>query len=178
MSKKSGGITLESADALATKLVEQLKPYCKHRPDGTSFIEVAGSVRRRCKMVNDVDIVLIIEPSRAWDFYALLRQYQANTGTANKIMHFRFGIAEVDLYIANEETWATLLLIRTGSKENNIRLCKLALDKNMRLHADGSGLFKLEVQGCEGEEVRIAGDTEESIYKALGEPYQEPEERK
>ena len=47
----------------------------------------------------------------------------------------------------------------------------------MKLHADGSGLFRIEAQGCEGIEVRIAGDTEESIFQALGVPYKEPWER-
>jgi len=38
------------------------------------------------------------------------------------------------------------------------------------LKASGDGLFNEE-----GE--RIAGDTEQSIYEALGIPYQEPQER-
>ncbi|MBA7669483.1 hypothetical protein ES703_77614 [subsurface metagenome] len=70
----------------------------------------------------------------------------------------------------SEETWATLLLIRTGSKESNIRLATLAQKKGWRLKANGEGLFN------EGQ--RIAGDTEESIYEALELPYQRPEERR
>jgi len=76
----------------------------------------------------------------------------------------------IDIYIATPATWATLLLIRTGSKENNIRLCSLARRKGWHLEASGGGL-------CNGDGNRIAGDTEESIYGALGIPYQEPKER-
>jgi DNA polymerase/3'-5' exonuclease PolX len=47
----------------------------------------------------------------------------------------------------------------------------------MKLHADGSGLFRIEAQGCEGVEVRIAGDSEESIFEKLELPYEEPEKR-
>ncbi|MBN1366607.1 MAG: hypothetical protein JW967_01600 [Dehalococcoidales bacterium] len=83
----------------------------------------------------------------------------------------------VDFYIATPETWATLLLIRTGSREHNIKLCSLARQKGMKLHADGSGLFRVSLLESEPDE-RIAGDTEDSIFKALGLPYQEPEERK
>ncbi|MBA7714607.1 hypothetical protein ES703_123634 [subsurface metagenome] len=42
--------------------------------------------------------------------------------------------------------------------------------RGWRLAASGDGLFNEK-----GE--RIAGDTEESIYKALGLPYQPPERR-
>lgn len=47
----------------------------------------------------------------------------------------------IDIYVATPETWATLLLIRTGSKENNIRLCSLAKRKGWHLKANGDGLF-------------------------------------
>jgi DNA polymerase/3'-5' exonuclease PolX len=47
----------------------------------------------------------------------------------------------------------------------------------MKLHAGGSGLFRIEAQGCEGVEVRIAGDTEESVFEALEIPYKQPWER-
>ncbi len=76
----------------------------------------------------------------------------------------------LDVYYATPETWATLLLIRTGSKENNIRLATLANKRGWRLAASGDGLFNEK-----GE--RIAGDSEESIYETLGLRYQEPWER-
>jgi len=77
----------------------------------------------------------------------------------------------VDLYFATAETWATLLLIRTGSKENNIRLATLAKRRGWHLAANGDGLFDEKGR-------RVAGDSEESIYKALVLPYQEPWERR
>lgn len=80
-----------------------------------------------------------------------------------------------DIYVARPETWATLLLIRTGSAKHNIILCKLARQKSMVLHADGSGLFHLV--DCEGRESRAAGDTEESIFLALGLKFRRPDER-
>jgi hypothetical protein len=53
----------------------------------------------------------------------------------------------------------------------------------MKLHADGSGLYRI-VSQCDGgtaeqasAEERIAGDTEESIFQALGMKYKKPEER-
>ena len=80
------------------------------------------------------------------------------------------GDIQIDLYFAEPETWATLLLIRTGSTENNIRLATRAKELGWHLAASGDGLFNEN-----GE--RIAGDTEISIYNALGLPWQRPEER-
>ena len=54
--------------------------------------------------------------------------------------------------------------------EMSDELLTLAKKKGWRLAASGDGLFNEH-----GE--RIAGDTEESIYEALGLRYQRPEER-
>ena len=68
-------------------------------------------------------------------------------------------------------------LFRTGSAGHNIRLCTRAKNMGMKLHANGTGLFKIEAQGCEGVEVLIANESEEQIFAALGLPYKPPEER-
>ncbi len=149
---------------IAAEVIERLSPYCQK-------IEVAGSIRRQKAIVHDIDMVLI--PSDPWNLehevFALARPFQPKL-SGEKLKRFDYNGAQIDLYYASAETWATLLLIRTGSKENNIRLCSLAKKKGWRLAASGAGLFD-----CTGE--RVAGDTEESIYAALGLPYQLPEER-
>jgi len=155
---------LEKAQKIADEVIKRLSPYCQR-------IGVAGSVRRQKPMVRDVDLVLI--PSDPWDLegevLALARPFQPKL-SGEKLKRFDYNGAQIDLYYASPETWATLLLIRTGSKDSNIRLCSLAKKKGWRLAASGDGLFNQT-----GE--RIAGDTEESIYQALGLPYQEPWER-
>lgn len=154
-------IALERARATAEAVVKRLAPYCKK-------IEVAGSIRRRRPWVHDIDIVLI--PSNLWDLHQEIKKLGETKAAGNKIMRVVMGDIQIDIYIAEPETWATLFLIRTGSAENNIRLASRAKMMGWRLHADGSGLFNEK-----GE--RIAGDTEISIYNALGLPYQRPEER-
>ncbi len=162
---------LAKAKAIADEVVSKLSPFC-------SRIQVAGSIRRQKSTVRDIDLVLI--PNNRGQFiYALQQLGRIKMGGSKVIrvgMGFTKGI-DLDVYIATTETWATLLLIRTGSTNHNIKLCKLALQQGKKLHADGSGLFKIEAQGCEGVEVRIAGDTETSIFAALGVPYKEPGER-
>jgi DNA polymerase (family 10) len=75
----------------------------------------------------------------------------------------------VDLYIATDTTWPTLLLIRTGSREHNILLCSHARRLGMQLKADGSGLLR------NGEPV--ATESEEDIFAALSLRYLPPERR-
>lgn len=155
---------LERAKTIAKEVVKRLSPYCQK-------IETAGSIRRQRPFPRDIDIVLI--PSDAWNLeaevLAMARPFQPKL-SGEKLKRFTFNGVQVDLYFASEKTWATLLLIRTGSTENNIRLCSIAKKKGWHLAANGSGLFNET-----GE--RIAGDSEVSIYNALGLPYQRPEER-
>jgi len=152
---------LERAQRIANEVIKRLSPYCKK-------IEVAGSIRRRKPQVNDIDLVLI--PNDLWNLHPELMKLGQLKMSGKKIMRVMIGSTQVDIYVANEETWATLLLIRTGSAENNIRLCSLAKRKGWHLAASGDGLFDETGK-------RIAGDTEESIYTALGQTYQQPWER-
>ncbi len=156
---------LEVAQKIAADVVERLSPYCQK-------LEVAGSIRRQKPLPHDIDIVLI--PSDAWNLesevLALARPFQPKI-SGEKLKRFDYRGAQVDLYYATPETWSTLLLIRTGSKENNIRLCSRAKELGWHLAASGDGLFNETGK-------RIAGDSEISIYNALGLPYQEPRKRK
>jgi len=155
---------LAQAEAVAGELVEALAPYFER-------LEVAGSIRRRRPVVHDIDLVGIPSATTWWDLdNAIVRLADAVVRRGAKLATFVFKGIQADLYYSSEETWATLMLIRTGSKENNIRLCTLAQKKGWHLKANGDGLFDQARR-------RIAGDTEESIYEALGLRYQEPWER-
>ena len=156
-------ILLERADRIAESIIKRLNPYCER-------IQVAGSVRRRKPQVNDIDFVLI--PSDPWNLHHEILGLSHGRAklSGGKITRIKVNSTQVDFYFADKETWFTLLLIRTGSKENNIRLCSIAKKKGWHLAASGDGLFNENGQ-------RIAGDTEKSIYGALGLPFQPPERR-
>lgn len=164
LKSKTAKFLLNSAEAQAQAIVKKLAPYCKK-------IEIAGSIRRRRPRVNDIDIVLI--PSDIWnlnqEILSLCRPFKPKI-SGSKIMRIDVGRYPVDIYLADESSWATILLIRTGSTANNIRLCSRAKDLGWILHANGAGLFNQFGK-------RIAGDTEPSIFESLGIPYQSPEER-
>lgn len=162
-----GKILLARADKIAEAVVKRLSPYCR-KIDNRIKIEVVGSVRRRVPWVNDIDLVLI--PDDLWGFHAEVKKLGQMKMNGPKIKRIMVGSIQIDIYIADEDTWATLLLIRTGSAQNNIRLAQRAQERGWRLAASGDGLFNEN-----GE--RIAGNTELSIFQALGLPYQQPKER-
>jgi DNA polymerase (family 10) len=164
---------LERAQVIASQVKEKLAPYCEK-------IEIAGSIRRRRPWVKDIDIVVI--PSNQGQFVYQLQQLGPFKVGGGKLIRVSYQPIELDVYVATPETWATLLLIRTGSKRHNIFLCSCALDKGMKLHADGTGLFKICYDNIgmdtqSGREERVAGDTETSIFQQLGLKYKEPWER-
>lgn len=152
---------LEKAKAIADTIVKALEAYCDR-------IEVAGSIRRQKPTVRDIDLVLVARDR--WNLDLALMKMGHYKMSGMKIARVQMDSIPLDIYFASPETFATLLLIRTGSVENNIRLASRAKKRGWRLAASGDGLFNEK-----GE--RIAGDSEESIYQALGLPYQEPEER-
>ncbi len=157
---------LAKAQIIGNRVIDKLSPWC-------SKIEIAGSIRRKKEFVHDIDLVVI--PSNEGQFiYALQSLGKIKMG-GQKLIRCELPQIVLDIYIATPETWATLLLIRTGSKEHNIKLCSLAKRQGVKLHADGSGLFSFV--DCEGRESREAGDTEQSIFEALGLKYLKPEER-
>lgn len=171
---------LTKAKTIAGGITSALSPFCKR-------IQIAGSIRRGKPEVHDIDIVGI---PTGQAFYTMLNRLGKVTG-GPKIYKIELPIRDgaksfaADIYIATEATWATLLLIRTGSEDHNKRLCALARSRGMKLHADGSGLFKeikfspaaMEVLRGIEPAVSIPCATETDIFKALGLPYKSPSER-
>ncbi|NVM23792.1 MAG: hypothetical protein HWN68_18690 [Desulfobacterales bacterium] len=158
-----GKIPLERAQKVATAILKYLRSHCQK-----DKIEVVGSIRRRKAWVNDIDLVLI--PNDLWELHNKIMGLGPVKMSGSKIVRVTVSGIQVDIYFATEETWATLLLIRTGSAENNILLATRAKKWGWHLAASGDGLFNEK-----GE--RVAGDSEKSIYQALGLPYQAPWER-
>ena len=153
---------LKEALSIADEVIERLSPYCLR-------IEVAGSIRRQKPEVRDIDIVLI--PADAWELDKEIDRLGSSILDGEKLRRVEYNGTQVDIYFANQKTWATLLLIRTGSKENNIRLCSWARDLGKKLKANGDGIIDVAGQ-------LIPIESEEQVYQILGLPYQEPWERR
>ena len=152
---------LQEALAIANEAYHRLKPHCEK-------IIVAGSIRRQKAVVRDIDIVLI--PSNPGLLSYEIDRLGPPIKDGEKLRRVNFNGTKVDIYYANPKTWATLLLIRTGSKKNNIRLCSRAQSLGMKLKANGDGIIDVD-----GKLIEI--ESEEQVYKVLGLPYQEPWQR-
>jgi DNA polymerase/3'-5' exonuclease PolX len=187
-------VPLEIARTHAQQLVRLLLPHCER-------IEIAGSIRRGKEMVKDIDLVAIPKMTSSkslfgsvsevgdTDFFATLSTTVRLTANGRHILRGAMPLVlaseicdrrsiEVDVYIATAESWATLLLIRTGSAEHNIWMCGRAKACGGKLHADGSGLevpgqYDPVLQRTANAQV-IRAKTEEEIFKAMGLPYAEP----
>jgi DNA polymerase (family 10) len=159
----------EEAAVLADRIVHCIEHLCDK-------VQVVGSIRRKRSEVHDIDIVLI---PQAW-MWNTIAQILKNNMMADivkagpELVTLKIptqALAEtvqVDIYKARPETWGVLLLIRTGSKEHNIKLCSRA--KSM-------GLMLSAAQGVIKDGKVIASRTEEEIFAALGLGYVEPKDR-
>lgn len=153
---------------------------------------VVGSVRRQRPEVKDIDIVVLprVPRDENWNEIASVlkhahRMVQLKKGP--KFMTFaHYNVAPdllrprdpdytVDVYNATPETWGILVLVRTGSKEHNVKLCSLALSKGMKLSAK-EGVLK-QVESFPSMMKIVASKTEEDIFAALGIPFVKPEDR-
>jgi len=151
---------LEDARKIANNFVSEIKEFCEK-------IDIDGSIRRQKSEVNDIDIVLI--PKLREHLIQKIRNISKVEVLGKKLIRTEYSGTQVDIYFATKETWGILLLVRTGSKEHNIKLCQHAINKGMKLSSE-RGLMK------EGKV--IASKTEEEIFKGLGMDYIKPEDRK
>jgi len=151
---------LQQAETIAKNFLSEIKEFCER-------IEIAGSIRRKTPEVNDIDIVLI--PRQREHLIQRIRKISRVEVQGKKLMRTEYSNIQIDIYFATEATWGILLLVRTGSKEHNIKLCQYAINKGMKLSSE-KGLMK------DGKV--IASKTEEEIFQALGMDYVEPEDRK
>src|SRR3990167_1536856 len=86
---------------------------------------VCGSIRRKIENVNDIDVVAIEKNNYEFDEPTLdLTIKKLHNGNdkpmlGDKIKRFSSNEISIDLYLANEATFETLVLIRTGSEDHN-----------------------------------------------------------
>ncbi|GIU79942.1 MAG: DNA polymerase/3'-5' exonuclease PolX [Bryobacteraceae bacterium] len=129
----------------------------------------AGSLRRGRETVGDLDI-LSTDPEAIERFLAhpSVHDVLAHGGTKASARFGSEGL-QVDVRVVAQESFGAALQYFTGSKEHNVALRQRALKMGLTLNE--YGLFTLE-----GER-RVAGETEEGVYAALGLAWIPPELR-
>jgi DNA polymerase (family 10) len=132
-------------------------------------IDVVGSIRRMKETIGDVDFLVISKnPKPIMDFFVSLPGVIKVWGKGNTkaSVRMREGF-DMDIRVLPKKSYGAALQYFTGSKEHNIALRKIAIEKGLKLSE--YGLFK-------GSEM-IAGEKEEEIYQKLGMDWIPPELR-
>ena len=121
---------------------------------------VAGSFRRMRETVGDLDFLVTSEDpgpvvERLVGYGEVDRVLASGPTKASVVL--RTGL-QVDLRVLPQISFGAALVYFTGSKPHNIALRRLAQEKGLKINE--YGVFR-------GKE-RIAGSSEESVYRALG----------
>ncbi|QQS35753.1 MAG: hypothetical protein IPM56_16150 [Ignavibacteriales bacterium] len=122
---------LSKAEQIAIKYWKLFKPLCV---DGK--IKVAGSIRRRKPFVKDMEIVCVplktlqskdlfeAELARKPEFVSLVNSFERVKGNGNG-KYAQLVLPEgikLDLFMADENNYGLILLLRTGPGEYNIKI--------------------------------------------------------
>lgn len=164
LKRSSGRYVIGYIMPLASEIEKRLQslPYIK-------AAIVAGSFRRRKETIGDIDILAISsEPSKVMDYFVKMPEVinVYGKGETRSTVKLNNGI-DVDLRVVKEKSFGSALNYFTGSKDHNVALRRIAIEKGMKLSE--YGLFK-------GNKF-VAGRVEEELYKVLGLRYIEPELR-
>ncbi|KKQ76093.1 MAG: PHP domain protein [Parcubacteria group bacterium GW2011_GWC1_38_6] len=156
-------------------LLGEIFPKVKEVFDELSVLEdvenisLAGSVRRREETIGDVDFLVISKnPERIMDYFVSLPGVVKIWGKGRTKSSVRTAEGfDMDIRVVPAKSYGAALQYFTGSKEHNIVVRTIAMNKGLKLSE--YSLFK-------GQRM-IASETEEEIYKILGMQTPPPEIR-
>ena len=150
-------------------LINEIESRLKALPE-VKKVAVAGSVRRMKETIGDADFLAVSDNhKRVREYFVSMPEVelgQAKGETKSTIRLLHSGM-HCDLRIVSEESFGSAFQYFTGSKDHNVGLRTIAIQKGLKLNE--YGLFKGGRQ--------IAGKTEEEIYKILGLAWIPPELR-
>ncbi len=159
-------LLLHDADALMAGLVDRLRDV-----PGVRAIEPAGSLRRRKPTIGDLDLLAATDdPARLIAALDGLEGVESvlSAGTDKSSIVLVDG-PQVDLMVCPPAAWGSHLVHFTGSKEHNVALRGMALERGLSLSEKG---FKVVESG---ELQPVA--TEDEVYARLDLPWIPPEIR-
>lgn len=161
-SKDSGRHLLADTDAVATELTAYLQSY-----DAQADFVPVGSLRRGSETCGDIDILAVGAGDAIMDAFVQHPRVSRVLGHGDtKASVLLQGGFQADLRLVPRDSRGAAMQYFTGSKAHNIVLRDRAVQRGLRLNE--YGLFRVE------DDARVAGDTEEGIYEALGLSWVDP----
>ena len=162
------GTTRRFKLATAAQYADSLVAYLRG-VSGVRQVEVAGSFRRMRETVGDLDILVAAQAKspvmERFASYDEVKEVLAGGPTRASVI-LRSGL-QVDLRVVDEASYGSALVYFTGSKAHNIAIRRIAQERGLKINE--YGVFR-------GER-RVAGETEASVYRAVGLPLIPPELR-
>ena len=157
---------ISKAMSLAWGIIEYLREHASMRK-----IDYAGSLRRMKETIGDIDILAVTDDPQALmetftrmpDVSRILLKGKTKTSVI-----LEDGV-HVDLRVIENESYGAAMQYFTGSKDHNIALRRIAVEKGYKLSE--YGLFRKK------DERKIAGADERDIYQKLGLAWIPPEMR-
>jgi len=154
--------------AIATQYADACLSHLRAVP-GVRRAEAAGSLRRMKETVGDIDLLVMADASspvmERFTGYEEVKQVLASGPTRGTVV-LKNGI-QVDIRVVVPDSYGAALVYFTGSKAHNIAIRRIAQERDLKINE--YGVFK----GVK----RIAGETEESVYAAIGLAWIPPELR-
>jgi DNA polymerase (family 10) len=156
---------------VATKIAELVVNYLKNAP-GVKQLSPSGSLRRMKETIGDIDILVAgKDGSKIVEYFTKMPQvYQVLASGDTKgsvIIRTETETLQADIRIVDEESYGSALQYFTGSKDHNVALRSLAKEKGL----------KLSEYGVYRGSKKIAGRTEDEVYRVLGLKWIPPELR-
>jgi DNA polymerase (family 10) len=165
--QRTGRYLLSYAEGIAAEATAILRAV-----EGVEAVTHAGSLRRGRETVGDLDLLVTgpdaiaaLEPFARWAKVQEVLAYGENKVSA------RVGSEglQVDVRTLPVDTFGAAMQYFTGSKEHNVAIRTRAVRMGLKLSE--YGLFRAD------DNTRVAGETEEGVYRALGLPWIPPELR-
>jgi len=174
----TGRFQIDETEKLVAGVLEHMRAA-----EGVARIDVAGSMRRRKDTIGDVDLLAQYEG----DGTRVVEHFVAYSGAARVegsgptkgsiVLHSGL---QVDLRVIPARSFGAALQYFTGSKGHNVAVRTRAVRKGLRVNEWGvfrvpEGVDPSELGKEDGQ--RLAGETEEGVYEAVGLSWIPPELR-
>jgi len=164
---RTGRYLLSYAEGVAAELTATLM-----ETPGVEAITPAGSLRRGRETVGDLDLLVTgPAPEAVLEKFASYPRVQEILGRGENKASARVGLEglQVDVRALAKESFGSAMQYFTGSKDHNVAIRTRAVRMGLKLSE--YGLFRVE------DDAKVAGETEESVYEALGLAWIPPELR-
>ena len=165
--QRTGRFLLSYAEGVAEELGEVLRQV-----PGVDAVTPAGSLRRGRETVGDLDLLVTGPSARdALDKFVAYPRVEEVLGHGENKASAKVGREglQVDVRALPPESFGAAMQYFTGSKDHNVAIRLRAVKMGLKLSE--YGLFRVS------DDARIAGETEEGIYQALGLAWIPPELR-